>query len=114
MATKLDEANAAEAAGADAVIAKGYETGGWIGEEGSFVLLQRLLDGVSAPVWARRDRPAHGSGGVRGWRCRCPARQPAAADARVPAAGQRSRAHCLHGRQRDCRARIRDRCAAQG
>ena len=52
IATKLDEANAAEAAGADAVIAKGYEAGGWIGEEGSFVLLQRLLDGVSAPVWA--------------------------------------------------------------
>ena len=52
IATKLDEANAAEAAGADAVIAKGYEAGGWIGEEGSFVLLQRLLDRVSAPVWA--------------------------------------------------------------
>ena len=73
IATKLEEANAAEAAGADAVIAKGYEAGGWIGEEGSFVLLQRLLDGVSAPVWAaRRDRPAHGSRGVRGRRRRRP------------------------------------------
>jgi acyl transferase domain-containing protein/NAD(P)H-dependent flavin oxidoreductase YrpB (nitropropane dioxygenase family)/NAD(P)-dependent dehydrogenase (short-subunit alcohol dehydrogenase family)/acyl carrier protein len=52
VATRLNEARAAETAGADAVIAKGHEAGGWIGEEGSFVLLQRLLDGVSVPVWA--------------------------------------------------------------
>jgi acyl transferase domain-containing protein/NAD(P)H-dependent flavin oxidoreductase YrpB (nitropropane dioxygenase family)/NAD(P)-dependent dehydrogenase (short-subunit alcohol dehydrogenase family)/acyl carrier protein len=52
MATRLEEAQAAEAAGADAVIAKGHEAGGWIGEEGCYVLLQRLLGGVSVPVWA--------------------------------------------------------------
>jgi acyl transferase domain-containing protein/NAD(P)H-dependent flavin oxidoreductase YrpB (nitropropane dioxygenase family)/NAD(P)-dependent dehydrogenase (short-subunit alcohol dehydrogenase family)/acyl carrier protein len=51
VATKLEEARSAEAAGADAVIAKGHEAGGWIGDEGSFVLLQRLLD-LSLPVWA--------------------------------------------------------------
>ena len=43
-------ARSAVAAGADAVIAKGHEAGGWIGEEGSFVLLQRLLD-ASTPVF---------------------------------------------------------------
>jgi acyl transferase domain-containing protein/NADP-dependent 3-hydroxy acid dehydrogenase YdfG len=51
VATTLEEARSAVAAGADAVIAKGHEAGGWIGDEGSFVLLQRLLD-ASAPVWA--------------------------------------------------------------
>ncbi|HSD81215.1 MAG TPA: beta-ketoacyl synthase N-terminal-like domain-containing protein, partial [Solirubrobacteraceae bacterium] len=52
VATDLDQALAAEAAGADAVIAKGHEAGGWIGEEGSFVLLQRLVAALSVPVWA--------------------------------------------------------------
>jgi acyl transferase domain-containing protein len=51
VATTLEKARSAVAAGADAVIAKGHEAGGWIGEEGSFVLLQRLLD-ASTPVWA--------------------------------------------------------------
>ena len=44
-------------AGADAVIAKGHEAGGWIGEEGSFVLSQRLLGGARhARVRPRRHR----------------------------------------------------------
>jgi acyl transferase domain-containing protein/NAD(P)H-dependent flavin oxidoreductase YrpB (nitropropane dioxygenase family)/NAD(P)-dependent dehydrogenase (short-subunit alcohol dehydrogenase family) len=50
--TGLDEALAAEAVGADAVIAKGHEAAGWIGDEGSFVLLQRILSAVTVPVWA--------------------------------------------------------------
>ena len=32
-------------------IAKGHEAGGWIGEEGSFVLSQRLLGTLSIPVY---------------------------------------------------------------
>jgi acyl transferase domain-containing protein/NAD(P)H-dependent flavin oxidoreductase YrpB (nitropropane dioxygenase family)/NAD(P)-dependent dehydrogenase (short-subunit alcohol dehydrogenase family) len=52
VATSLEEALAAEAAGADGVIAKGHEAGGRVGEEGSFVLLQRILAAVSLPVWA--------------------------------------------------------------
>jgi acyl transferase domain-containing protein/NAD(P)H-dependent flavin oxidoreductase YrpB (nitropropane dioxygenase family)/NAD(P)-dependent dehydrogenase (short-subunit alcohol dehydrogenase family)/acyl carrier protein len=51
VATGLEEALAAEAAGADAVIAKGHEAGGWIGSEGSFVLAQRLLGALSRPVY---------------------------------------------------------------
>ena len=51
VATNLEQAQAAEAAGADALIAKGHEAGGWIGEEGAFVLLQRLLRAASIPVW---------------------------------------------------------------
>ena len=43
-------------AGADAVIAKGQEAGGWIGEEGSFVLSQQLLAQRSA-------RPCSSTGG---------------------------------------------------
>jgi NAD(P)H-dependent flavin oxidoreductase YrpB (nitropropane dioxygenase family) len=61
VATTLEEARSAGAAGADAVIAEGHEAGGWIGDERSFVLLQRLLD-ASRPVWAgiglhRQRRP---------------------------------------------------------
>jgi hypothetical protein len=51
VATTLEEARSAGAAGADAVSAEGHEAGGWIGDERSFVLLQRLLD-ASRPVWA--------------------------------------------------------------
>jgi acyl transferase domain-containing protein/NAD(P)H-dependent flavin oxidoreductase YrpB (nitropropane dioxygenase family)/NAD(P)-dependent dehydrogenase (short-subunit alcohol dehydrogenase family) len=51
VATALAEAVAAQDAGADAVIAKGHEAGGWIGEEGSFVLSQRLLATLAVPVY---------------------------------------------------------------
>jgi acyl transferase domain-containing protein/NAD(P)H-dependent flavin oxidoreductase YrpB (nitropropane dioxygenase family)/NADP-dependent 3-hydroxy acid dehydrogenase YdfG len=51
VATSLEQAQAAETAGVDALIAKGHEAGGWIGEEGAFVLLQRLLSAASVPVW---------------------------------------------------------------
>jgi acyl transferase domain-containing protein/NAD(P)H-dependent flavin oxidoreductase YrpB (nitropropane dioxygenase family)/short-subunit dehydrogenase len=51
MVTRADEAVTAQAAHADAVIAKGHEAGGWIGEEGSFVLSQRLLAALRTPVF---------------------------------------------------------------
>ncbi len=51
IATNLDDALAAQANGADAVIARGHEAGGWVGDETSFVLLQRLKDYVNVPVW---------------------------------------------------------------
>ncbi|MGZ4166119.1 MAG: beta-ketoacyl synthase N-terminal-like domain-containing protein, partial [Solirubrobacteraceae bacterium] len=53
VATNLPRAQAAEATGADALIAKGHEAGGWVGEEGSFVLLQRLLAATRIPVWVQ-------------------------------------------------------------
>ncbi|MGH9222675.1 MAG: beta-ketoacyl synthase N-terminal-like domain-containing protein, partial [Acidimicrobiales bacterium] len=53
------EALAAESAGVDAVIAKGHEAGGWVGEEGSFVLLQRLLACVRTPVWVQGGVGVH-------------------------------------------------------
>ena len=39
------------------MIAKGHEAGGWVGEEGAFVLLQRMLAAVSFP-----SGPPAGSG----------------------------------------------------
>ncbi len=36
----------------DALVAKGNEAGGWVGEETTFILLQRLLDAVDVPVYA--------------------------------------------------------------
>jgi acyl transferase domain-containing protein/NAD(P)H-dependent flavin oxidoreductase YrpB (nitropropane dioxygenase family)/NADP-dependent 3-hydroxy acid dehydrogenase YdfG len=51
MVTRANEAVTAQAANADAVIAKGHEAGGWIGEEGSFVLSQRLLATLRTPVF---------------------------------------------------------------
>src|SRR5262249_1375342 len=51
VAARLDQALAAQDAEADGVIAKGHEAGGWIGEEGSLVLSQRLLASLSAPVF---------------------------------------------------------------
>src|SRR5439155_10772771 len=45
-------ARVAEACGAEGVIARGLEAGGWIGEETTFILLQRLVSGTRLPVWA--------------------------------------------------------------
>ena len=51
VASRIEEAIAAAMAGADGVIAKGHEAGGWVGEEGSFVLSQRLLGTLAIPVF---------------------------------------------------------------
>lgn len=52
--TSLDQARAGRACGVDALIAKGHEAGGWVGEETSFILLQRLLAaGLHVPVWVQ-------------------------------------------------------------
>ncbi|MFE2431781.1 SDR family NAD(P)-dependent oxidoreductase [Streptomyces sp. NPDC059373] len=53
-ATDLDEALAAIRDGAHGIVARGSESGGRVGELGTFVLLQQLLadPGVSVPVWA--------------------------------------------------------------
>ena len=46
------EAIAAEECGAEAVIAKGHEAGGRIGEQTTFVLVQQCVTSVKIPVWA--------------------------------------------------------------
>lgn len=47
------EARAGEAARVDGLIAKGHESGGRIGDETTFVLLQKLLGVTALPVWAQ-------------------------------------------------------------
>jgi malonyl CoA-acyl carrier protein transacylase len=47
------EARLGETAGVDGLIAKGHESGGRVGEETVFVLLQRLLGSTALPVWAQ-------------------------------------------------------------
>ncbi len=49
----VDEARAAEVAGADAIVVKGNESGGRVGEETSFILLQRVRTQVALPIWVR-------------------------------------------------------------
>jgi NAD(P)H-dependent flavin oxidoreductase YrpB (nitropropane dioxygenase family) len=49
----LEEALAAEAAGAYGLIATGSESAGRVGEESAFVLLQRLVVRVQLPIWLR-------------------------------------------------------------
>jgi acyl transferase domain-containing protein/NAD(P)H-dependent flavin oxidoreductase YrpB (nitropropane dioxygenase family)/NADP-dependent 3-hydroxy acid dehydrogenase YdfG len=51
--TSLEEARAAIAAGASGVIAKGCEAGGRVGDETTFVLVQRLASALDVPVWAQ-------------------------------------------------------------
>ena len=48
-----ETARAAEIAGADGLIAKGNESGGWVSEDTAFILLQRLRLTVSRPVWVQ-------------------------------------------------------------
>jgi NAD(P)H-dependent flavin oxidoreductase YrpB (nitropropane dioxygenase family) len=52
-AKTLGEAVVAQDADADGVIAKGNESGGFVGHETTFVLLQRLLQQISLPVLAQ-------------------------------------------------------------
>ena len=51
-ATSVEAARGAVAAGAAGIIAKGSECGGRVGEETTFVLLQRLVT-LGVPVWAQ-------------------------------------------------------------
>ncbi len=51
-ATSLPEAQLAKDVGVDGLIAKGHEAGGRVGEETTFILVQRLLAQTSLPVWA--------------------------------------------------------------
>lgn len=51
--TCLEQALFGEEVGVDGLIAKGHEAGGRVGEETTFILLQRLLARVSLPVWAQ-------------------------------------------------------------
>ncbi|PWU03978.1 MAG: hypothetical protein C5B51_17720 [Terriglobia bacterium] len=51
--SSLSEAEHAVAAGAEALVVKGSECGGRIGEETVFILLQRILPWVKVPVFAR-------------------------------------------------------------
>ncbi len=52
-ATSLDQARRGVALGVDGLIAKGNEAGGFVGEETAFVLLQRLRQQVSLPIYVQ-------------------------------------------------------------
>lgn len=52
-AVDIDQALEAQRCGANAVVLKGNECGGLVGEETSFILLQRVRPGVSIPIWVR-------------------------------------------------------------
>jgi acyl transferase domain-containing protein/NAD(P)H-dependent flavin oxidoreductase YrpB (nitropropane dioxygenase family) len=58
-ATRLDEALSGQSAGVDGVIAKGHESGGRVGEETCFILLQRFSKQISVPVWAQGGIGVH-------------------------------------------------------
>lgn len=50
--TSLDHAERAAEVGPDAIVAKGHEAGGRIGEETTFILLQKLVPAIPLPIWA--------------------------------------------------------------
>ncbi|WP_394828393.1 SDR family NAD(P)-dependent oxidoreductase [Pendulispora albinea] len=67
----VEEARAAAAAGAHGLIVKGHESGGIVGEETSFILLQRVLAETALPVWVQggiglHTAPACIAAGARG------------------------------------------------
>jgi NAD(P)H-dependent flavin oxidoreductase YrpB (nitropropane dioxygenase family) len=49
----LEQANHAEQMGVDAVIAKGNESGGRVGPETTYILLQKFIGNLSIPVYAQ-------------------------------------------------------------
>jgi NAD(P)H-dependent flavin oxidoreductase YrpB (nitropropane dioxygenase family) len=58
--TSAGEARLGEEAGVDGLVVKGCEAGGRIGEETTFILLQRILGATSLPAFAQG-----GSGSIR-------------------------------------------------
>jgi len=65
--TSLEQAKSALADGALGLIAKGQESGGLIGEESSFILLQRILELAAdrkVPVWCQGGIGLHTAAGV--------------------------------------------------
>jgi NAD(P)H-dependent flavin oxidoreductase YrpB (nitropropane dioxygenase family) len=67
----LEEARAAVEGGADGLIVKGSESGGRVGEETTFVLLQRVAGAIDRPIWAQGGIGVHTAaaaiaGGARG------------------------------------------------
>ena len=50
--TNVAQAALAVQVGADGLIAKGHEAGGWVGDESAFVLRQHLLARFNVPIWA--------------------------------------------------------------
>ena len=74
VAGRLEDALSAGDAGADGGDRQGPRGGGWVGEEGAFVLFQRLRGRAPDPrLYPGRDRFAHGRGrstwpaGLRAW-----------------------------------------------
>ena len=63
-AVNIQEAILAQEAGADAVVARGNECGGRVGEETSFVLLQRLVKELKLPVWVQGGVGLHSAAAV--------------------------------------------------
>ena len=96
VATSVAQALAAEEAGADAVVAKGLEAGGWVGEEGAFILLQRVVATVALPVYVQGGIGRHtvaaayvggAAGAVLDGQLLLTRESPLAADARTAVAG---------------------------
>jgi len=52
-ATCIEEAKTGEDLGVQGLVAKGHEAGGRVGEETTFILLQRLLAASALPVWVQ-------------------------------------------------------------
>ncbi|HTE59387.1 MAG TPA: SDR family NAD(P)-dependent oxidoreductase [Solirubrobacteraceae bacterium] len=65
VATSLDGARAGEASGFDAVVAKGHEAGGWVGEDGAYVLLQQCVAELRIPVWVQGGVGLHTAAACR-------------------------------------------------
>ena len=64
-AVSVDEALAAEQAGADGIVAKGSEAAGRIGDETSFLLLQRLAGRLQKPFYAQGGVGLHTAAACR-------------------------------------------------
>jgi acyl transferase domain-containing protein/NAD(P)H-dependent flavin oxidoreductase YrpB (nitropropane dioxygenase family)/NAD(P)-dependent dehydrogenase (short-subunit alcohol dehydrogenase family) len=69
--TSLNEALRAEASGAFGLIAKGNESGGRVGMDTAFILLQQILANTKLPVWVQGGIGSHTAaacivGGARG------------------------------------------------
>jgi NAD(P)H-dependent flavin oxidoreductase YrpB (nitropropane dioxygenase family) len=61
--TSFEQAELAAELGADGLVAKGHEAGGQVGDETTFILVQRFVSKFRLPVWAHGGVGPHSAAG---------------------------------------------------
>ena len=63
--TDLDDASSIREDIIDGIIAKGHESGGWVGEDSAYILIQKLREKLALPIYVQGGIGMHAAAGCR-------------------------------------------------